>query len=186
MSPWPAAPVAVGDIVTAAQLNLLPIQIADSTLTVSASSFDFTSLPSAFAHLLVIGYLRCDAVATSSILMRVNNDSATNYLWRALTGSSSAATSSGSSTTSMTLSGQLASAGETAGVFTPFNVWLPHYANAANQKSAMSLSFLGAATPVVQFSSGLWNGTAAVSRLTFLTAAGNFVAGSRMTIYGLA
>src|SRR4051794_12042658 len=79
---WPTTAVVTGDLITAAQLNLLPIRLADSgVLGSDQASIDFTSIPGVFTHLLVVIYARTDqAGAADSICVRMNNDSTGNYL----------------------------------------------------------------------------------------------------------
>jgi hypothetical protein len=160
--------------------------LADSTLSGAAASIDFTSIPSTFAHLMLVAYLRGDnAAALISALLRANNDSAANYLFEQVSGAAAAASAtSGAAQTAMTASGLCAAAGAAAGTFTPIVAFIPHYTNVVGAKTMLGLSFY-AGTPQVQLLGNYWSSTAAINRLTLLPSVGNFIAGSRFTLYGL-
>lgn len=187
--PWPSVQVQVGDIIQASQLNLLPIQIADSTLSASASSFDFTSLPGQFAHLMIVAYLRGDAATDEgSCFVRFNNDSAADYLYETLSVLNANAPSG--ALISAQTSGKLGttSAGSAiANTFSSVDAIVPNYAGSSNHKHWRSVATaITGANGAIDIIGGRWGTTSAINRVTILPGSGSFVSGSRCTVYGLA
>jgi hypothetical protein len=160
-------------------------QLADTTLGGATATIAFSSIPATFAHLLLVGQGRGDTAATATNLnLRLNGDSATNYSTQQVQGSS--ATASAAVTTAQTSAGiaSMAAASATAGVFSPVFAFLPNYAGTVAQKDLLALDlFIG--TPVVQLIGGHWASTSAINSITLLPGAGNFIAGTRFTLYGL-
>lgn len=186
---WPASSVSVGDVITAAQLNLLPIQIADSTAATAVASFDFTSLPGQFAHLMVVAYCRSDhAVAIDDISLRFNNDSGSNYYWQYLQGVGTTASAGEGIGVTSSRCGLVAGSSAPAGSFASSTILIPHYTSTTEKSYVAQSSCLAAASTGNMYArslGGLWTGSA-VTRITLIPPSGNFVAGSRVTIYGLA
>lgn len=182
----------IGDVITAAQLNLLPIQIADSTASTSVASFDFTSLPSQFAHLMIVLLLReDDAIGATSALFRLNNDSATNYNCSYVGGNNNLA-GANQGTLGVTSLSSAMSVGSTgsADKFAATVLWIPAYNLTTAQKFVLGVTGVDVsdtqAATYTRAVSGTWKSTASINRVTILPNSGNFVAGSRCTIYGLA
>jgi hypothetical protein len=187
---WPSTAVATGELITAAQLNGLPVMIANSTLSGDAASFDVTSIPSHYAHLMVVCYARSDTGSSSAqIGVRFNNDSSAIYDYQNVMGQAAVASASETFATTFALIGNIP--GNTAGanLFGVQTFTVPHYAGTANNKACSSESGfkVGTATTnlVVQALAGFWRSNAAINRITVFTS-GNFRAGSRFTLYGLA
>ena len=143
-------------------------------------------------HLLVILQLRCTtAAATDTLRFRFNGDTAGNYYHENMFGTGAAAGAAESNPGGgfdMTIPGASAA----AGWFAAFTVYIPNYATTVNRKTAhfqsgtqVSATFQAANSLTARTESGLWNSTVAVSQLTCVMPANNFLAGSRMTIYGL-
>lgn len=162
-------------------------KIADSTLGSPAATVDFTSLPATFAHLMVVIHARGDQAATqTSLNLRLNGDSGAHYDWFSeFTGSagSSSAASSGQI-------GFITAASSPSNRFSPYVLWVPHYAQANTIKAVQTLGFNmtagGAANITPYANSFYWFDTpAAINELTFLPGSGNLVANSRFTVYGL-
>lgn len=156
------------------------------------SSFDFTSLPGQFAHLMIQIYARTDSANTSdAITLRINNDSGANYDYANLQSSASGSVSGGGSSaqTSLTLGSAVGGAG-TAGRFGEITAFITAYAQTTGDKSVSTLwsLFRGTATTdgFCGITSGCWRSTSAVTRVTIIPVAGNLASGSRVTIYGLA
>jgi hypothetical protein len=166
-------------------------QIFNSLLVGSAASFDIQNIPASFNHLLIIGYLRSDtAAAITGCVARFNNDSAANYdedRLSASAGTPSAAESLGG--TSITLAVVPANTA-TANYFGAVSATLPSYLNATGNKPIVSpfhqsdSNVTGHVQPGV--GGGKWRtaGTP-ITRVTILPGAGNWVAGSQLSVYGL-
>lgn len=162
--------------------------IADVTLGAPAAIVDIgspTPLPQTFAGLMVVILARGDTAAlTTSLAMRLNNDSGANYEDFSLGGSGI-----GSRTSGRLGSGLVPAASATASLFGATVIWIPHYAQATSFKPYVSLGYYASSLTTqqgVDIYSGTWGAAAAaINRITFLPGAGNFAAGSRFTVYGL-
>lgn len=165
-------------------------QIADSLLSGAGASFDFTGIAATYTSLTCILYCRGDVAATTTpVLLRFNNDSGTNYDWELLNAAAAAASAGeGIGATSVQIADAVGSTGP-ANAFTSSIITVPQYAGTTGQKCAYSYG--GDKTTVlsggtfVRVYSGFWRSTLAISRITLLPTTGNFVAGSRATLYGL-
>jgi hypothetical protein len=167
-------------------------QVFNSLLSGSAASFDVTGISQLFSNLLIVGYLRGDtAAATTGAILRLNNDSAANYDEERVTGNAAAAGAAESlGGTGMTIAIIPANTA-TAGYFGAIFTIIPAYTNATGNKPVISPFWEASSNlTAVQFAGvagGKWRTTAtAVTRITVLPGAGNFVAGSQLSIYGLA
>jgi hypothetical protein len=180
---------AVGDVVTAAEFSKTGC-IFDQTLSGLTASFDITGIVGAYAHLKIEAYLRSDTAAQgTAFVLRFNADSGANYGWQYVRGTGSGPTSSSSiADTSITSAGAaVPAASATANGFGALEVTIPHYANTANHKAALyssiNASTTSATTNEAFAGGGVWRNTAAINRITLSPAAGQWVSGSRLSIY---
>jgi hypothetical protein len=139
-----------------------------------------------YAHLWLVAYLRTsEAVNTSEVLLRFNADASAAYWWQYLDGNGTVASAaSGTSATSASIGvcpGDAAAATE----FGSLHCQIPNYANTTSRKQLDADSTSIGATTVRRANGALWTSIAAVNRLTLMPGAGNFKAGSRVTVYGL-
>jgi hypothetical protein len=165
-------------------------KIAETVLGSSAATFDFTSIPATFRHLLLEIYCRGDAAAAAAnVLLRFNNDSAANYDYQLLQASAGSASGVEAFAQTSTYLGNAPAANAPANVFGNTRADIPYYANSTNQKSVTSQSALKTGTTTGTLFSycpaGFWRSTAAINRITLLLSSGNFVSGSVATLYGL-
>lgn len=186
---------APGDLLTSALWNTYLQGNADSgfmrmiaDLTVGASpvaNVDFASLPQTFAHLFVILQARGDTAATSTTLnVQFGGDTGSNYDSGAgISGTVQTGATSGSC-------GAMSAGSATANCFSPYLLWIPHYAQTDTFKVCQTLGFVATSggvnlSPYSQ--QILWkkSAPAAVDRIKFIPGAGNFVQFSRFTIYGI-
>lgn len=166
--------------------------LANVTISVPALSIDFSSISSAYSHLMLVGNTRSDfAAANRELIMRFNGDVAANYDNQTMTGSASASAASQAFATASPIIANAPAASATASVFGSFSVVVPHYTNSANNKTATARSCHKASTSSAGLQalscSTFWRSNAAINRVTFshLGGSANFVAGSRITLYGL-
>lgn len=179
-----------GDIVTAAEFKKGAGSIFDTVLGASAATIDITGIVNSYAHLLVVASWRGDNASTQNVLMRFNNDSGANYdyqIWAAAAASTTAAESFAQTGLRV---GELTGTGATAGYFNGASIIIPNYAGTTANKNYLTLSgqksgTLSGTLGVEIFSGGWRTVGTAINRLTFLPAAGNFIAGTRLTVYGL-
>lgn len=165
------------------------VKLSDTILGAPAATIDITGISSAFRHLKVVASLRCDQAATSAgALLRVNGDSTATYadgMWQF---SSSGSGGESNSATSWNFLGANGT-GATAGYFWDQELMLPNYSRTDRAKSYMALHAIPfnllTIGHLTRMGSGIWNSFAAINRLTFSLATGNFTAGSTVSIYGI-
>jgi len=172
------------------------VELADQLLTVAAPSIDFTGISQLYRHLHVVGMVRSAVAATTdAVALRMNGDAGPSYNWvyanvRLSGGVATWAAAEGIAAGRIDLG---LGAGNTApaNAFSPVELNLPDYRSLVHRKAvrgqAGHMVTLLAANIYADLAHGIWTTAGvAVSRLTFLTASGsNFMAGSRITIYGL-
>ncbi len=127
-------------------------------------------------HLVVMVNAASTSVATRQQTgIRFNGDSDNNYNWQLLQGISNSATASRSTSTS--LIGEMYIPGTSySNAFGGGTILIPHAFNTSNHKSA--LIYGGAVEDVITASAGRWANTNAITSITMLPYAGNFVTGS--------
>jgi len=188
---WPTTAVATGELITAAQMNGLPVRIADTTLAADAASISFTSIPGHYAHLLVVAYLRGDtAAANVSARIRFNADTGSNYDWQSILGSAATASAGETFGETSAVLGNIPANTAGANLFGALTVEIPHYAQASNNKAAHAAFAMKSGTGSGALQAGalsaFWRSSAAITQVTLIPGAGNFRSGSRATLYGLA
>lgn len=158
------------------------VLLLENELAIAAASLDLPAIPSGYRDLRVIAELQGSAAGTGvQVNLRVNGDAgATQYAWGQNYNGGTGA-SSGSDHIYLCDVAAAAVGGNEFGVVT-FD--LPAYAETEHYKALTGRSLQSAAGRIWTFGGG-WKSTAAVNRLTFLPASGNFVAGSRARVYGL-
>lgn len=164
--------------------------LADSTLGVAAASFDFTSIPATFAHLMLVLYGRGDTAATDvGAQLRMDNDSSALYYSEVLDVNGTTVTASESIAGTSAVVGRVPAASGQANWFGSCAILIPHYAAGSNAKGWTSHGSCARGTTtgntILRIGSGLWSNISLINRLTLFPAAGNFAAGSRATLYGL-
>lgn len=163
--------------------------IYDSTLGADGS-FDVTGIPATYKHLQVVLSLRSTKAASAgeAFRMRFNNDSGANYYNQYLDGFATSALAGQEQGASGAYAECVAATG-TAGFFTALTGTVVDYANTSRKKSFLyetsDLRTLVAAG-IQRFSTvSHWNDTSAINRFQVVCEAGNVLAGSRLTIYGM-
>lgn len=193
-----AAKVAA-DVATQAELDAvstvasaaLPGHILfDSTLGADAASIDTGGggIAATADHLLVYLLLRTtEAVTEANGFLRFNNDSGANYDRHVLRVDN--VTISGIILNAQTeIALTLLGANAQAGAFAAVTLHIPSYRQTTAHKSFTSASVAledTAADSRIEQGGGRWRNTAAITRMAVGPSSGNFLAGSRMTIYGL-
>jgi len=192
-----AASATLGDVLTAdpAQPNKVKWApqvvsvgislIEEKILGAAAANMDFQAIPATFRELRVTGMLRCNDPAAGVVRCRFNNDSgAIQYRWEVLVGTGAPTSTSGEA--DYVNVAQTTYTGDPANVFSTFDLSIPYYSVAAFYKGFRGRSGHGGTAPIIQFVEGHWKSLAALNRITFFPAAGQFVAGSRLSLYGIA
>lgn len=153
-----------------------------------AASVTFSSIPATYTHLQVRGIQRAvDNVSGDHPYIRVNNDTATNYSWHRLSGSGTTATAAAASTQDEIRYGYNTADGSySSSVFTGVIIDIFDYAHTNKYKTFRFLS--GAdnnGSGYVDFESGLWQSTSAITRIDLAPFQGNFAQYSHFALYGI-
>lgn len=200
----------VGQILTAAQLNTdvrdnmlylagstglggvigLHLLASGTVAGTVAANIDLTSISGSYRNLQLQLLGRGDRVATSdSVLLRLNNDSGSNYDRQrsdALNTTLAGAESIGGTSIYV---GEIAAASAPAGGAGVLVIDLPGYAQTTFHKALVARSTAKLANSssgvYLNMQGGHWRNTAAVSRITLLPSSGNFEIGTTYALYGL-
>lgn len=162
--------------------------IASQTLSSSAASVTFSSIPTGYRDLVLRCSVREDYASVGfSLRVKFNNDTNTVYSWTELLGNGSTAQSGRASNQAGRLDFySTTGANATANTFGNAELYIPNYTVSANkpmsgfgvaESNAVSVNWIGA-------TADLWRNTAAITSIT-LTALSNYVSGSSFYLYGL-
>jgi hypothetical protein len=158
-----------------------------STVTVGSggqSSVAFTSIPSTYKHLQI--RVNGLAGAGKNFIAQLNSDTGSNYAWHILSGNgSSAEVSAFSSQSSIRIFGRDIGSSTTAPTVLITDIL--DYSNTSKYKTIRSLTGCDQnGSGEVQFNSGLWMNTSAISTFTIKTQDGsNFNQYSSFALYGI-
>lgn len=166
-------------------------QLFDSTLGGTATTIDTGAAGVAQTAnvLLVVIYARTDQAATikSDCIVRFNNDAAANYDQNQVDETNGAVT--GGTNAGGNFAPKVPGASVSANIFAALTLWIPAYTQTTGHKAVIvhtGWSDSTVANDVVQVFGARWRSIAAITRLSITAGGGsNFVAGTRMTIYGL-
>jgi hypothetical protein len=169
------------------------VPIADIVLSSSQPSIDLLNIPQTFSHLMLKIVCRSDAPSgNTTLLLRFNGDSGANYD-RELLFASAAATGAqeqlGATSMDVGWGSIIPTASAPAGRYAMFDVSIPSYVSALVSKTVRavggnSFSTASGATYVSDYF-GFWRSTAPINRITLTLGAGNLVAGTQVTLYGM-
>lgn len=167
------------------------VLISSNTLSSSAASVTFSSIPSTYTDLVLRVSARGDVTGQSveSLTVQFNGSGGTAYSYTRLRGTGSTASSSaGSSTSVWNFLGVADAAGATSNTFGSFEMYVPSYA--ANQyKTGSGFGVQednSATTNNITATAALWQNTSAITSMTILPVySTNFVSGSSFYLYGL-
>jgi hypothetical protein len=168
------------------------MRIGVAVISVLTNSVTFDNIPPFFTQLQIHGYARSDAIGTTSSLvhLRFNNDSGTNYDY-STTILRSAVTFSQQIGVSEIAIAAVSGNSSPAGGFDTFTAQINHYTNPTGDKAALSQGtsrgngVSGASGVGTVVTSGWWNNSDPVTRLDVISATGDFVAGSVISLYGI-
>ena len=159
--------------------------IATFTASGSASDYEFTSIPSTYTDLFIVCNGRtANSVSEQAIQVYLNNDFSGIGSFTELRGDGSSATSNRTSNTSGIRVGYFPGASAASGAQGQCTFSIMNYSNTTTYKSLIARG--AAATSSTTAAVGLFRSTAAISRVGIATfGAGNYVAGSTFTLYGI-
>jgi hypothetical protein len=165
-------------------------QLYDNTASGAIASWDVSGISQAYNHLEIIVNARGDTAATNTGLeLRFNNDSAANYDYQHVKGIAALTVAAEFLGLTSAEIGAVSAATATADISGFVKATVSDYASSTFRKQIISQSATqtGVTSGTLSIFNILnaWRSTAAVNRITVFPAAGNFIAGSRLTIYGL-
>ena len=165
--------------------------IDHTELTGATASWDVTSIPSSYDHLLIVASARSDEANTLKFLMlNFNGDTGTNYSSTHLYTVSATPASDRDTGGAYMKVGHVTAANVLADSFGTFKCWIPNYANTANFKQAAVQSSTGGSSISdwywsLNVDAGLWSSTAAINQVTLAPGLDDFVQYSTFTLYGV-
>ena len=163
--------------------------IANITVPVgsTAASIIFAGIPSTYTHLQVRGIARQSATGATQPMLITANGVTSSYAVHNVRGNGTAASATGdTSQSNIYLQDQLATASNSANVFSAFVIDILDYANTNKNKTfriLMGIDDNGSGR--VALNSGLLQSTNAITSLTFTPNSGNFEAFSNFALYGI-
>lgn len=153
-----------------------------------SSSVEFTSIPSTYTHLQVRGFHKNSAGAGSEYVAvaQFNGDTAANYSYHYLRGNGSSASSGASLTDAYVLAGYQNSSATSQMGFGGFVLDILDYTNTNKYKTVRSIAGADVnGSGIIDFYSGTWRSTSAITSIKFYYTASNFVQYSRFALYGI-
>jgi hypothetical protein len=156
-------------------------EIATSTLTSSAASVTFSSIPSTYTDLILVTNAISQSTQADQII-RFNGDSATNYSATILHGSGSAGASvriTNQSAIFINYYGNMPPSGFHQNTITQ----IMGYSNATTFKTVLSRS--NNAMNNLDAIVGTWRSTAAITSITVICNGQNYGTGSSFSLYGI-
>lgn len=149
-----------------------------------AASMSFTSISGSFTHLFLIGSVKSDdtTARTDNMNLQFNSDTGSNYeVYQFM-----ATTSDNSGTNTAINSGMIMTAhvSNTTNDFSSFVMFIPNYADTNMYKNVVGITNAG--DQQINVNGGLWNNTAAITRIDLSPATGsNLKQYSKVTLFGL-
>jgi hypothetical protein len=164
--------------------------ISTTTLSSNTNTVTLSSIPATYKHLRLIltGRSSFANTGTSNVFMRMNGDSSSSY-WHHLleVQSSSAYNSNPGSTQTQARIGITSQNNSTAGYWGGIQIEMPDYTSTNKYRVARVSSRMDTdtGTAFMDYGSALYISTAALSSVSFYLDQGDWISGSRFSIYGL-
>jgi hypothetical protein len=161
--------------------------IESKTLTTSATSLEFASIPQSFTDLYIVINARSSRTdfPHAGLVMTINGSTA-NQTSRYLRGMAGIGVESLANEGSVFT---LPANATTANSFSASTLYLPNYTSSVAKSfsvdDVIESNTTGTYDWLLRIFAGLWNSTAPITSLSFAAAVGNFVAGSTMSLYGI-
>lgn len=158
-------------------------KIATQTLGAAGTTLSFTSIPSGYKFFKIIFIGKKESgTSSTSLILRLNNDSGSNYTYQVISGAATTATLSQTTTTSFSLAGATTSiTSSTAESTCEIEIWQ----NSTTRRKGIKSNCYIAGAPGYQINNGTWNNTADEISQIDLIASLNLDAGSSAILYGI-
>jgi len=159
-----------------------------TTLTSSASSVIFSGLGSYsdYAHLQLRMVSRSSAATSNAnINLNFNGDTGTNYATHDMEGNgSSVGSGSAASIANIRVAQNVGTS--IADAWPAAVIDILDFSNSSKNTTARALNgWASSSIPRIYLRSGLWIDTSAVTSMSFALSSGDFIAGSRLSLYGV-
>lgn len=166
--------------------------LATTTLGSTTDSVTFSSFPSTYTDLIIIGSCRDGSTSfyDAQCGVRFNSDTGANYSNRRLAADKTTVNTYGNTNANYALLGDIPNqtSGYSANTWGTLEFQIFNYANTSMNKTALGRSagiFDGTNTRVYSVV-GMWRNTSAITSITIYTNSGvGFVSGSVFTLYGV-
>jgi hypothetical protein len=158
--------------------------ISTTILGASASTVEFTSIPSDYKHLQV-RWVAKTTTSANNIQVQFNGITAASYARHHLVGTVTTVAASNASGQTFTTLVQAASRSTTANAFTAGIMDVLDYASSSKNTTLRSLHGGQDALSGIFLASGLLNNTASISSIRFFLASSDLATNTRFSIYGI-
>lgn len=162
--------------------------IGTVTLGSTATSINFTSIPQTATDLVILLSVRGDLFNPQiGHFLRFNGDTGSNYSDRQLSGNgSTAASGSNGAGGTAIYTGQAPAATQTANIFGNTSIYIPNYTSSvAKSVSVDAVRENNSTASAIFMVAGRWEGTAAITSLSIVCEASNWIAGSTASLYSI-
>lgn len=161
--------------------------VASNTLSSSAASVTFSSIPSTYTDLVVRISARRDTGSFVSLFFRVNGSTGSNFSTTYLQGNGATAASlNATGVNRFNIYDVVPGTTETSNTFNSIEIYVPNYTAIQNKPmSGFGVGETNATTAYILAQAGLRSVTDAITSIEILPAGGNFVSGSSFFLYGL-
>lgn len=162
--------------------------IATTTLSSSAASITFSSIPATYTDLRIVSFAQTDVFdGVVTFNANFNSDTGSNYSFTRLSGDGSTATSArGANGTSLLNIGFSWSTSTSSSIFAGSIIDIFSYAGSVNKTTLSRLFGDGNGSGQTRVVVGLWRNSAAINSIVFVPSGpDNFKTGTTFTIYGI-
>jgi hypothetical protein len=164
--------------------------IATTTLTTSTTDITFSSIPSTYKHLQIrfLAQSSNSATAADNLAFKFNSDTGGNYTRHYIDGSGSGVATYGANANVAQVYATCSQTSPTySNVFGVGILDILDYSNTSKNKTTRAFSgvdFNGTGG-AIQFTSGLWRNTAAITSINITALSGNLKQYSQFALYGI-
>ena len=161
--------------------------ISAQTLTSTASSVTFSSIPQTFTDLQLLVSMRTSQANINGSMKLQLNGSTTSYSGIEIQSSGTGVGSNSRGVTNSGLfTGDVNGNTSTANTFSNFSIYIPNYTSANNKSLSLdSVQENNASSAFSYLIAGLWSNSAAVNSITFSWSTSNLLTGSTFYLYGI-
>jgi hypothetical protein len=161
--------------------------IASNTLTTSAASVTFSSIPATYTDLVLrVSVRNANAATTGTLRIELNGDTAANYSFTALNGDGSVAASSRSDNRNDISAGLVNAGTSTSNTFSSIEFYFPNYTSTVNKPVSVFTAQENNTTAAdIRVIAGLYRNSTAINQIVANSQGANFVSGSSFWLYGI-